>query len=138
MKIRVLISKPGADGHWRGVVTVAKALADAGMEVIYGGYQSIEEIVETAMEEDVGVIGMSIHSGAYIEWTRRLVKKLEEKGVKNDFIILVGGAIPKEDEEALKNLGVAAVFCPGSSTKEIASFIESTHLKRKGLERKEG
>lgn len=126
MKIRVLISKLGADGHWRGALTVSKALVDAGMEVVYGGFQSIEEIVKSAIEEDVDIIGLSIHSGAHIEWSRRLMKELEKQGVKNDFVVLVGGAIPEEDKETLKNLGVAAAFSPGSSTMEIAQFIEET------------
>ena len=80
------MSKPGCDGHWRGIVTVSRILRDAGMEVIFGGFQNVEEIVKTAIEEDVDVIGLSIHSGADVPWTREVVSLLKEKGMQNEFV----------------------------------------------------
>ncbi|MEX2704609.1 MAG: cobalamin B12-binding domain-containing protein [Candidatus Freyrarchaeum guaymaensis] len=129
-KIKVLMSKPGVDGHWRGIVTVSMGLRDAGMEVVFGGFQSIEEIVKTAIEEDVDIIGMSIHSGAHLAHTRNLVSLLEQKGLKNRFMILVGGAIPEVDFEELKKIGAANVYGPGSLIKDIVAFIHE-HLDQK-------
>jgi len=128
-KIRVLISKPGADGHWRGAVTVASALRDAGMEVIFGGFQSIPEIVDTAIDEDVDVIGISIHSMAHLAYAKQLAELLEEKGVKGDFLVLFGGIIPNEDVPKLKELGVSAVFGPGTPTSEIIEHIKKNVKK---------
>lgn len=122
-KIRVLMSKPGTDGHWRGIVTISRGLRDAGMEVIFGGFQSVDEIVESAIQEDIDVIGLSIHSGAHVGYARRLMEKLNKEGVRDDFMVLVGGAIPCEDFQDLKNLGVSAVFGPGTMIPEIADFI---------------
>ena len=121
--IRVLMSKPGSDGHWRGSVTVSRALADAGMEVIFGGFQSIPEIVETAIDEDVDVIGISIHSMAHMAYARQLMNLLDEKGMKNEFLVLFGGVIPDEDIPAMKELGVSGVFGPGTMTDDIVSHI---------------
>jgi len=121
--IRVLMSKPGSDGHWRGSVTVSRALADAGMEVIFGGFQSIPEIVETAIDEDVDVIGISIHSMAHMAYARQLMNLLNEKGMKNEFLVLFGGVIPDEDIPAMKELGVSGVFGPGTMTDDIVSHI---------------
>ena len=129
-KIKVLMSKPGVDGHWRGIVTVSMGLRDAGMEVVFGGFQSIEEIVKTAIEEDVDIIGLSIHSGAHLAHTRNLVSLLEQKGLKNRFMILVGGAIPEVDFEELKKIGAANVYGPGSLIKDIVAFIHE-HLDQK-------
>ena len=123
-KIRVLMSKPGCDGHWRGIVAVSRALKDAGMEVIFGGFQNVEEIVKTAMEEDVDVIGLSIHSGAHIQWTRQVVNLLKERGLQNEFVLLVGGAIPIDDCQVLKSIGAAGVFRPGAVTREIVNCIQ--------------
>ncbi|MHC1596185.1 MAG: cobalamin B12-binding domain-containing protein [Candidatus Syntropharchaeales archaeon] len=121
--IRVLMSKPGSDGHWRGSVTVSRALADAGMEVIFGGFQSIPEIVETAIDEDVDVIGISIHSMAHMAYARQLMNLLDKKGMKNEFLVLFGGVIPDEDIPAMKELGVSGVFGPGTMTDDIVSHI---------------
>ncbi|HDM36044.1 MAG TPA: methylmalonyl-CoA mutase [Candidatus Syntrophoarchaeum butanivorans] len=129
-KIRVLMSKPGVDGHWRGIVTVSRGLRDAGMEVIFGGFQSIEQIVETAIEEDVDVIGLSIHSQAHIPWTKRIVSLMEEKGIKDSVLLIIGGVIPTLDHERLKELGAAEVFGPGTPIKKIADFIRE-NVKRK-------
>jgi len=122
--IRVLMSKPGADGHWRGAVTVASALRDAGMEVIFGGFQSIPEIVETAIQEDVDVIGISIHSMAHMAYAKELMELLEEKGAKDDFLVLFGGIIPDEDVPKLMELGVAGVYGPGTHTADIVRDIK--------------
>ena len=132
-KKRVLMSIPGADGHWRGAVTVSKALMESGMEVIFGGHQTIDEIVESAIEEDVDVIGLSVHSGAHIEWARRLIKRLKEKGIKDNFLVTIGGAIPGEDKEKMIELGVDGVFGPGTQTTEIISFIEKEDKNNNNL-----
>ncbi len=125
-KIRVLISKPGIGGHFRGSIVVARALRDAGMELIYGGFQSIDQIVESAIHEDVDVIGMSIHSGAHTIFTKQLIEKLDKKGVKNNFLIILGGVIPVNDFPKLKELGVANIYGPGTITKDIVDFITSS------------
>lgn len=122
-KIRVLMSKPGIDGHWRGGIVVSRALRDAGMELIFAGFQNINQIVESAVHEDVDVIGLSIHSGAHLAYTKQLIDKLEEKGLKDDFMILVGGVIPAKDFPKLKGMGVANVYGPGSMTQDIVDFI---------------
>ncbi|TFF90209.1 MAG: methylmalonyl-CoA mutase [Promethearchaeota archaeon] len=122
-KIRVLMSKPGIDGHWRGGIVVSRALRDAGMELIFGGFQNIEQIVESAVQEDVDIIGLSIHSGAHIAYTKQLIDLLEEKGLKDNFMILIGGVIPAKDFQRLKDLGVANVYGPGSMTSDIVNFI---------------
>lgn len=124
--IRVLMSKPGVDGHWRGIVVVSRGLRDAGMEVIFGGFQSVDQIVESAIQEDVDVIGLSIHSGAHVVYTQRVAKLLEEKGVKNNFMILVGGVIPRVDVPKLKEIGASNVYGPGTIIKDVADFIEET------------
>lgn len=117
------MSKPGIDGHWRGGIVVSRALRDAGMELIFGGFQNIDQIVETAIHEDVDVIGMSIHSGAHFSYTKRLMKKLEERGIKDDFMVLLGGVIPAKDFEELREMGVANVYGPGTMTSQIVDFI---------------
>lgn len=127
--IRVLMSKPGIDGHWRGIVVVSRGLRDAGMEVIFGGFQTIEEIVETAIEEDVDMIGLSIHSGAHIGYTRRLMETLKQKGMANNFLVLIGGAIASLDFDVLKEIGAANVYGPGSLIKDIVVFIRE-HVKK--------
>lgn len=121
--IRVLITKPGIDGHWRGSVVVARALRDAGMEVIFGGNQSVDQIVETAINEDVDVIGLSVYSGAHFDYVQALVNRLEGLGEKDSFLLVCGGAIPPNDVERLKAMGMANVYGVGASTKEIVSFI---------------
>jgi len=122
-KIRVLMSKPGIDGHWRGGIVVSRALRDAGMELIFGGFQNITQIVESAVHEDVDIIGLSIHSGAHLAYTKQLIDKLQEKGLKGDFMILIGGVIPAKDFSTLKEMGVAGVFGPGTMTQDIVDFI---------------
>jgi len=123
-KIRVLISKPGIDGHWRGSVVVSRGLRDAGMEVIFGGFQNTEQIVESAISEDVDVIGLSMHSGAHLTYTERIINLLKEKGVNEHFLILVGGVIPAQDFPKLKDMGVANVYGPGTIIADIIRFIE--------------
>lgn len=123
--IRVLMSKPGIDGHWRGIVVVSRGLRDAGMEVIFGGFQTIEEIVETAIQEDVDMIGLSIHSGAHLGYTKRTIELLKQKGMQERFLLLVGGAIASKDFEQLQELGAAKVYGPGSLIKDIVAFIQS-------------
>ena len=121
--IRVLVAKPGLDGHDRGAKVIARALRDAGMEVIYTGLrQTPEMIVNAALQEDVQVIGLSILSGAHNAIVPRVMELLREKGM-NDVKVLVGGIVPDEDAEELKKQGVAAVFQPGASLDAIVSFI---------------
>ena len=123
-KIRVLIAKPGLDGHDRGAKVVARALRDAGMEVIYTGLrQTPEMIVEAALQEDVDVIGLSILSGAHMALFPRIMNLLKENGL-DDVLVVAGGIIPDEDVPALKEIGIRAVFGPGTSTEEIVKFIE--------------
>ncbi len=129
-KIRVVIAKPGLDGHDRGAKIVARALRDAGMEVIYTGLrQSPEQIVAAAEQEDAGVIGLSILSGAHLPICRRILGLLGEKGMR-DVRVFVGGIIPAQDITELKQLGVAEVFLPGSSTEDIVRLIEGTASAR--------
>lgn len=124
-KIRVLIAKPGLDGHDRGAKIVARALRDAGMEVIYTGLrQTPEMIASAAAQEDVDVIGLSILSGAHNTLCPRLLELLREKGMQ-DVTVLVGGIIPEADIAALKQAGIAAIFLPGTPTQEIVDFIRS-------------
>jgi len=124
-KIRVLMSKPGIDGHWRGGIVVSRALRDAGMELIFGGFQNVREIAEAAIQEDVDVIGLSIHSGAHFAYTQQLIDILKEKGVFENILIVVGGVIPAQDFDRLKEMGVGKVFGPGSMTSDIVSYIKS-------------
>ncbi|MFX0188615.1 MAG: cobalamin B12-binding domain-containing protein [Candidatus Hodarchaeota archaeon] len=128
-KIRVLMSKPGIDGHWRGGIVVSRALRDAGMELIFGGFQNIEQCVESAIQEDVDVIGLSIHSGAHFAYTKRLINLLEKKGLKDQIIVLVGGVIPAQDFSELKEIGVANVYGPGTMTGDIIKFIRENVKK---------
>ena len=122
-RIRVLVAKPGLDGHDRGIKVIARALRDAGMEVIYTGLrQTPEMIVESAVQEDVDVIGLSILSGAHMDLVPRIMELLRQNGLE-DVLVLVGGIIPDEDAPALKELGVAATFGPGTSMKDIVAFI---------------
>jgi methylmalonyl-CoA mutase C-terminal domain/subunit len=124
-KIRVLVAKPGLDGHDRGARVVAYGLRDAGFEVIYTGLrQSPEQIATAAVQEDVDVIGLSILSGAHLALTRKVIETLKEQDA-GDIPILVGGLIPEEDKAALQEIGVAEVFTAGTSIASIASCIES-------------
>ncbi len=124
-KIRVLVAKPGLDGHDRGAKVVARALRDAGMEVIYTGIrQTPEMIAEAALQEDVDVVGLSILSGAHMALCPRIVELLRREGME-DVVVLLGGIIPDEDIEPLKTLGVRGVFGPGTSTQDIIDFIRN-------------
>ena len=123
-KIRVLVAKPGLDGHDRGAKIVARALRNAGMEVIYTGlHQTAEMIIETAIQEDVDVIGLSLLSGAHMTLFRDVTKLLKEKNME-DILVLGGGIIPKEDVLVLKKAGVDGVFGPGTHTEDIVDFIK--------------
>jgi methylmalonyl-CoA mutase C-terminal domain/subunit len=122
-KIRVVVAKPGLDGHDRGAKIIARALRDAGMEVIYTGlHQTPEQIAETVIQEDAHAIGLSILSGAHMTLVPRVAELLKEQGV-DDVVLTVGGTIPADDIPELKKLGVAEVFTPGASTQEIVDFI---------------
>ena len=124
-KIRVLVAKPGLDGHDRGAKVVARALRDAGMEVVYTGIrQTPEMIAEAALQEDVDVVGLSILSGAHMALCPRVVELLQAEDMA-DVVVLVGGIIPDDDVAPLKALGVRGVFGPGTSTGEIVAFIRS-------------
>ncbi len=128
-KIRVLAAKPGLDGHDRGIKVVASALMDAGMEVVYTGLrQTPKQIVESAIQEDVDVIAMSILSGAHDYLFPKIMELLREKGVE-DVLVLGGGIIPDEDIPALKASGIAEVFGPGTYTEEIINYIKG-NIKR--------
>jgi methylmalonyl-CoA mutase C-terminal domain/subunit len=123
-KIRVVIAKPGLDGHDRGAKIIARALRDAGMEVIYTGlHQTPEQIVETAIQEDADAVGISILSGAHMTLVPRILEGLREQGA-DDVLVVVGGTIPTGDAEQLKRQGVAAVFTPGARTSEIVDFLK--------------
>jgi methylmalonyl-CoA mutase, C-terminal domain len=125
-KIRVLVAKPGLDGHDRGAKVIARALRDAGMEVIYTGLrQTPEMIVRAALEEDVQVIGLSILSGAHNAIVPRVLELLREKHM-DDVVVVLGGTIPQDDARKLKDQGVAAVFQPGAALDEIAEYIRNT------------
>jgi len=122
-KIRVVIAKPGLDGHDRGAKIIARALRDAGMEVIYTGlHQTPEQIVETAIQEDADAVGISILSGAHMTLVPRILELLRENEAE-DVLVVVGGTIPGDDALELKKLGVAAVFTPGAPTSEIVAFL---------------
>jgi methylmalonyl-CoA mutase, C-terminal domain len=124
-KIRVVVAKPGLDGHDRGAKIIARALRDAGMEVIYTGlHQTPEQIAETVIQEDADAVGLSILSGAHMTLVPRVVKLLEEKQA-GDVIVIVGGTIPGDDIPELKKLGIAEVFTPGASTQDIIEFVKS-------------
>ena len=123
--IRVLVAKPGLDGHDRGAKVVARAMRDAGMEVIYTGIrQTSQMIVQAAAQEDVDVVGMSILSGAHLEILPEVVRLLKEQGM-DDVLVVLGGIIPEADRQALTDLGVAGMFGPGTSTSTIVEFIEN-------------
>jgi methylmalonyl-CoA mutase C-terminal domain/subunit len=124
-KIRVVIAKPGLDGHDRGAKVIARALRDAGMEVIYTGlHQTPEQIVETAIQEDADAIGISILSGAHMTLVPRIVELLRENEV-GEVLVVVGGTIPQDDADALRELGVAEIFTPGASTSAIVDFLRA-------------
>jgi methylmalonyl-CoA mutase cobalamin-binding domain/chain len=124
-KIRVVVAKPGLDGHDRGAKIIARALRDAGMEVIYTGlHQTPEQIVETVIQEDADAVGLSILSGAHMTLVPRVVDLLKQEQAE-DVVVTVGGTIPADDIPELKQLGVAEVFTPGAPTQDIVEFIRS-------------
>ena len=123
-RIRVLLAKPGLDGHDRGAKVVARALRDAGMEVIYTGIrQTPEMIVQAAIQEDADVVGLSVLSGAHLELFPSIIEVLKKKE-REDILIIAGGIIPEDDIPALQQMGIKAVFGPGTSTEDIISFIQ--------------
>ena len=122
-KIRVVVAKPGLDGHDRGAKIIARALRDAGMEVIYTGlHQTPEQIVETVLQEDADAVGLSILSGAHMTLVPRITKLLDEQGA-GDVVLVLGGTIPQDDVGELKELGVSEIFTPGSSVQEIVDYV---------------
>ena len=124
-RIRVLLAKPGLDGHDRGAKVVARALRDAGMEVIYTGIrQTPEMIVQAAIQEDVDVVGLSILSGAHLELFPSIIEGLRKMG-REDALVIAGGIIPEDDILALQQMGVKAVFGPGTSTEDIIRFVQN-------------
>jgi methylmalonyl-CoA mutase, C-terminal domain len=132
LKIRVLVAKPGLDGHDRGAKVIARALRDAGMEVIYTGLrQTPEMIVSAALQEDVHVIGLSILSGAHNAIVPRVMDLLRQNKM-DDVIVVVGGIIPDQDVDSLKRVGVAAIFQPGTAMDDIVQFIR-THVPSRGV-----
>ena len=123
-RIRVVVAKPGLDGHDRGAKVVSRALRDAGMEVIYTGlHQTPEQIVETAIQEDADAVGISILSGAHMTLVPRILDGLRENGA-DDVIVVVGGTIPADDADELRKRGVAGIFTPGAPTSEIVDFLK--------------
>ena len=124
-KIRVLVAKPGLDGHDRGAKVIARALRDAGMEVIYTGlHQTPEQIVAAAVQEDADAVGISILSGAHMTLLPRILTLLREQNAE-DVLVVVGGTIPERDVQALKELGVAGVFTPGARVEDIVAFLRA-------------
>lgn len=124
-RIRVLVAKPGLDGHDRGAKVISRALRDAGMEVIYTGLrQTPEQIVETALQEDVNVIALSILSGAHTHLFPRIIELLRQQGL-GDILVIGGGVIPDADIPALQAIGIAQIFTPGTHTSQVAEFIQA-------------
>lgn len=132
--IRVLIAKPGLDGHDRGAKVIARALRDAGMEVIYTGLrQTSDMIVSAAVQEDVDVVGLSVLSGAHLHYFQEVTDKLRAKGAE-DILVFGGGIVPDEDLPKLKAMGVAAIFTPGTSTQEVVKFLREALPEAKAEE----
>ena len=132
-KIRVVVAKPGLDGHDRGAKIIARALRDAGMEVIYTGlHQTPEQIAATVIQEDADAVGLSILSGAHMTLVPKVVELLREQQAE-DVVVTVGGTIPADDAPELKRIGVAEVFTPGASTDEIVEFIRTAIEERRTL-----
>jgi len=130
-KIRVVVAKPGLDGHDRGAKIIARALRDAGMEVIYTGlHQTPEQIVETVIQEDADAVGLSILSGAHMTLVPRILELLKEQGAE-DVVVTAGGTIPSEDVAELKELGVDEIFTPGATTDEAIDFIREAVGRRR-------
>jgi methylmalonyl-CoA mutase C-terminal domain/subunit len=131
--IRIVVAKPGLDGHDRGAKVIARALRDAGHEVIYTGlHQTPEQIVETAIQEDADVIGLSVLSGAHMTLFKKLIELLDERDAR-DIVVIGGGIIPEDDIPLLKELGVAQVFTPGATTAEIVAWVRDNVQDSSGL-----
>jgi methylmalonyl-CoA mutase C-terminal domain/subunit len=129
-KIKVIIAKPGLDGHDRGAKVVARALRDAGLEVVYTGIRQTPEMVaETALQEDVDLVGLSILSGAHMELFPRVVEEMKKRGL-DDVVLLAGGIIPQEDIPALQKMGFRAIFGPGTSTDEVVAWVRANVTPR--------
>ncbi len=129
-KIKVIVAKPGLDGHDRGAKVVARALRDGGMEVVYTGIrQTPEMIAETALQEDADMVGLSILSGAHLELFPRVVEEMKKRGL-DDVVLLAGGIIPQEDIPALQKLGFRAIFGPGASTDEVVAWVRANVTPR--------
>ena len=129
-KVKVIIAKPGLDGHDRGAKVVARALRDAGMEVVYTGLRQTPEMVaEAALQEDVDLVGLSILSGAHMELFPRVVDEMKKRGL-DDVVLLAGGIIPQEDVPALQKIGFRAIFGPGASTEEIVAWVRANVAPR--------
>jgi methylmalonyl-CoA mutase C-terminal domain/subunit len=129
-RIRILLAKPGLDGHDRGAKVVARALRDAGMEVIYTGIrQTPDMIVQAAIQEDADVVGLSILSGAHLELFPPIIEGLKKQG-REDALVIAGGIIPEDDIPALQQMGLKAIFGPGTSTEDIVSFIQREAVTR--------
>jgi len=122
-RIRVLMAKPGMDGHWRGLVIVTQALRDAGMEVIHGGNMAAQEIAQAALQEDVDVVGLSIMTGNVVSMTEATIKELKKAG-KGDVLLIMGGIIFEDDLPTLMKLGVDGVFTSGTPLQEIVEFVQ--------------
>jgi methylmalonyl-CoA mutase, C-terminal domain len=129
-KIKVLMAKPGMDGHWRGLVIVTQALRDAGMEVIHGGNMSVPQIAQTALQEDVDVVGLSILTGNLTGMTRATVKELKKVG-KGDVLLIMGGIIFENDIPTLKRIGADGIFTAGTPLNEIVEFVKQNVGKAK-------
>lgn len=121
-KVKILMAKPGLEGHWRGMIAVSSALRDAGFEVIYGGHMLPPEIATTAVQEDVDIVGLSILSSNYMRLVSETIKELNDRG-KGDVLVLLGGIIYEEDFSALKEMGVAGIFIPGTPLQDIVEFV---------------
>jgi methylmalonyl-CoA mutase C-terminal domain/subunit len=129
-KIRVLVAKPGLDGHDRGAKVIARALRDAGFEVIYTGLrQTPEQVVHAALQEDADVVGLSVLSGAHMTLCPRIMELMHKEGL-NDVLVLVGGIIPDQDVSKLKQCGVSEIFQPGASTEDIVTYVRN-HVRKK-------
>jgi len=129
-KIKIIIAKPGLDGHDRGAKVVARALRDAGLEVVYTGIRQTPEMVaETALQEDVDLVGLSILSGAHMELFPRVVEEMKKRGL-DDVVLLAGGIIPQEDVDALQKIGFRAIFGPGASTDEVVAWVRANVTPR--------
>jgi methylmalonyl-CoA mutase C-terminal domain/subunit len=129
-KVKVIIAKPGLDGHDRGAKVVARALRDAGLEVVYTGLRQTPEMVaEAALQEDVDLVGLSILSGAHMELFPRVVEEMKKRGL-DDVILLAGGIIPQEDVPALQKIGFRAIFGPGASTDDIVAWVRANVTPR--------